>query len=239
MLQKLSPRPGAAGPGTGRPERAPDPRGTKAVSRPRSSRGLRLAALTLGALLVAALAVAGTRMLALDRAAVQADAGAAVGGPFTLVDQDGRTVDQGLLEGRWSAVFFGYTNCPDTCPATLEALNAASARLPAAVRRMFQVVFVSVDPARDTPAQMKLYISVQGFRPGALTGLTGTPAQVARVSDAYHVYYAKAAGTAGGYAVQHSAAVYLMDPHGRFVRPLVETAPPEQLAQQTTAAARG
>ena len=242
MSQKLKTGPGAkAGAHTG-PD-APSRTRAKAVSPPARSAGLRtlrLAALTVGALLVAAIGAAALRMQALDHQAVAqtSDAGAAIGGPFALTDQDGRAVDQRVLAGRWSAVFFGYTNCPDTCPATLQALNAASALLSPAARKAFQVVFVSVDPARDTPAQMKLYTSAQGFPAGELKGLTGTPAQVARIADAYHVYYAKGAATGGGYPVQHSAAIYLMDPQGRFLRPLIETTPPRELARQISAAMR-
>ncbi len=155
---------------------------------------------------------------------------AAIGGPFHLVDETGRPVDQHVLDGRWSAVFFGYTNCPDTCPATLQALNAAGQQLAAARRRGFQVVFISVDPARDTPAEMRLYDRSQGYPAGGLLGLTGTPAQIASVAGEYHVFYK--AGTGSDYAVQHSAAIYLMDPQGRFVKPLDETQPPVALAQQ-------
>jgi protein SCO1/2 len=165
------------------------------------------------------------------------DGTASIGGPFTLTDQDGRPATQHVLDGHWSAVFFGYTNCPDTCPATLQALNAASAQMSPQARKAFQVVFVSVDPARDSVRQMKLYTAAQGFPAGALVGLTGTPDQVKQIADAYHVYY-KAVGTGGDYGVQHSAAVYLMDPRGRFVRPLSETTPPKELAQQIAAAAQ-
>lgn len=159
---------------------------------------------------------------------------AAIGGPFHLVDVNGRPVDQRVLDGKWSAVFFGYTNCPDTCPATLQALNAAGQALGGA-RRRFQVVFISVDPQRDTPAEMKLYASSQGYPAGGLVGLTGTPAEVKGVADEYHAFYARS-GSGPDYAMQHSAAVYLMDPRGRFVKPLNETDPPPALAGQIKAA---
>jgi protein SCO1/2 len=192
---------------------------------------MRLAVLALGAILAAGLGVAALRT---HGAAAPSSGVAAIGGPFAMVDQDGRAVNQQVLAGKWSAVFFGYTNCPDTCPATLQALNAAGARLGAA-RKDFQVVFVSVDPARDTPAQMKLYTANQGYPPGGLIGLTGTPVQVKGIADAYRVFYAKA-GEGPDYAVQHSAAVYLMDPKGRFAKPLMESLPPKELADQIAAA---
>jgi len=160
---------------------------------------------------------------------VQSYGEARIGGPFKMVDQNGRAVDERVLLGKWSAVFFGYTYCPDTCPATLSALAATQARMgPAA--KTFQVVFVSVDPARDTPAQMKLYLSAQGLPAGAV-GLTGTPAEVADIAKAYAAIYAKV-GTGPDYQIQHSAAIYLMDPHGKFVRPLNETQGPQTMAKE-------
>jgi protein SCO1/2 len=169
---------------------------------------------------------------------VQSYGEARIGGPFKMVDQTGRAVDQSVLLGKWSAVFFGYTYCPDTCPATLSALAATQARLgPAA--KSFQVVFVSVDPARDTPAQMKLYLSAQGLPgqgfPGGAIGLTGSPAQVAAIAKAYAAFYAKV-GNGPDYEVQHSAAIYLMDPHGKFARPLNEAQGPDAMAKQITEA---
>lgn len=158
---------------------------------------------------------------------------AAIGGPFHMVDDTGRPVDQHVLDGKWSAVFFGYTNCPDTCPATLQALNAAAQQLGAA-RSKFQVVFISVDPARDTPAEMKLYDGSQGYPAKGLLGLTGTPDEVASVASEYHAFYK--AGTGRDYAVQHSAAIYLMDPQGRFVKPLDETQTPGALAREVKTA---
>jgi protein SCO1 len=157
----------------------------------------------------------------------------AIGGPFHMVDQDGRPADQRVLEGRWSAVFFGYTYCPDTCPATLQALAAAARRLgPRA--RTFQVVFVSVDPARDTPAQMKLYLQAQGLPVGSV-GLTGSAVEVADMARRYRVFYAKN-GSGQNYTVDHSAAIYLMNPRGRFVKPLDESQPPDALAGQILSA---
>jgi protein SCO1/2 len=188
---------------------------------------LGLAGLVLAALVVLAMRPGGSP-------APDSGGEAAIGGPFHLLDTSGRPVDQKVLAGKWSAVFFGYTNCPDTCPATLQALNAAASEL-GARRRDFQVVFISVDPARDTPAQMKLYTTSQGYPPGGLVGLTGSPEQVKQVAAAYHAFYSKA-GDGPDYAVQHSAAIYLMDPRGRFLKPLDETTPPRQLAEEIRAA---
>src|SRR6201996_3406388 len=115
-------------------------------------------------------------------APVQSSGEALVGGPFQLVDQNGKPADQNLLKGKWSAVFFGYTYCPDVCPTTLQALAQAEAKLGDKAKNL-QVVFISVDPERDTPAQMKTYLSIPAF-PRNTIGLTGTAAQVAAAAKA-------------------------------------------------------
>ena len=113
----------------------------------------------------------------------------AVGGPFQLVDTSGRTVNQDILKGKWSVVFFGFTHCPDICPTTLFELAQVEPLLGADVSR-FQTVFVSVDPARDTVAQMKAYVANDAF-PKRIVGLTGSPAQTDAAAKAYRVYYQK------------------------------------------------
>jgi protein SCO1/2 len=196
---------------------------------PNTVRAIRAAAV----LALAAMAVAGGgSVLAGCTKPRPAAAGAQIGGAFHLIDQDGHAVDQHLLDGKWSAVFFGYTYCPDSCPATLQALGAAARQLGAATP--FQTVFITVDPARDTPAEMKTYLQNQGF-PAHAVGLTGTPAEIAAAAKAYSVYYAKS-GTGADYTVDQSAAVYLMDPHGRFARPLAHDMAPALIAQQIQAA---
>jgi protein SCO1/2 len=152
-----------------------------------------------------------------------------IGGPFKLVDQTGAPVDERVLRGKWSAVFFGYTYCPDVCPTTLAMLGQAAAALGERAAG-FQVVFISVDPERDTPRALAAYLSSPAF-PKATLGLTGPPAEVATVARAYHVYYQKVP-LGSSYSVDHSAVIYLMDPEGRFVRPLDVGAPPAAIAQQ-------
>jgi protein SCO1/2 len=160
----------------------------------------------------------------------------AVGGPFHLVDQTGAPVDQRLLRGKWSAVFFGYTYCPDVCPTTLATLGQAVAELGADSRR-FQVVFITVDPERDTPSALRAYLASPTFPPGA-RGLTGSPRQIAAVTAAYHVFYQKVPQGAS-YTMDHTAVVYLMDPEGRFVRPLDVGVAPPQIARQIRIAMSG
>jgi protein SCO1/2 len=156
-----------------------------------------------------------------------------IGGPFALVDQNGASVDQSILKGKWTAVYFGYTVCPDVCPTTLTALAQAQARLGPRARD-FRVVFITVDPARDTPSQLKTYLASPAF-PTGTEGLTGSPDQIANVARAYHVYYRKAGGGAG-YSVDHTSVVYLMDPRGAFSRPIDSTAPPAAMATQISRA---
>jgi protein SCO1/2 len=161
---------------------------------------------------------------------------ASVGGPFHLTDQGSRPQDQSLLQGKWSAVFFGYTYCPDVCPTTLQALGEAQDRLGPKAAGL-QVVFISVDPGRDTPAQLKTYLSNPAFPKGTI-GLTGTPAQVAEAAKAYHVFY-QPTGTGTDYAVQHSSAVYLMDKGGRFNRVIAYGLSPDEMARQISEAMGG
>lgn len=160
----------------------------------------------------------------------------AVGGPFHLTDQNGKAVDESLLKGKWSLVFFGYTFCPDVCPTTLTTLARAQDLLGPKAKKL-QVVFISVDPARDTPGQLKTYLSSPAFPKGTV-GLTGTAAQVDATTKAYKVYYAKQ-GAGADYAMDHSAAVYLMDPKGRFDRVVAYGLTPEEIAKQISDAMRG
>jgi protein SCO1/2 len=162
-------------------------------------------------------------------AEVQTSGEALVGGPFQLVDQNGRPTDQSILKGKWSAVFFGYTYCPDVCPTTMQALAQAEEKLGDKAKNL-QVVFVSVDPERDTPAQLKTYLSTPAFPKDAI-GLTGTPAQVASAAKAYRVYYQKD-GQGEGYSVAHSSIVYLMNPQGKFDRALTDSQTPAEVATQ-------
>ncbi|WP_430418187.1 SCO family protein [Phenylobacterium sp.] len=144
----------------------------------------------------------------------QADA-VRIGGSFTLVGVDGRPVTERDLLGKPTAIFFGFTFCPEVCPTTLAVMSQALKDLGPDAARV-NVVFVSVDPERDTPDRMKLYLS--NFDP-RIRGLTGSLAQVDAAAKAYRVYHQKVA-TPGGYTVDHSSAVYLFDRKGTFVEPI-------------------
>jgi protein SCO1/2 len=151
-----------------------------------------------------------------------------LGGPFQLVDQEGRTVDQSLLEGKWSLVFFGFTWCPDYCPTTLTMLEATKRRLGDRADDL-QIVFITVDPERDSPQALKDYLSSDGFPEGVI-GLTGTPQQIADVARAYGAPYQKV-GEGEGYTMNHGLTIYLMGPDGVFRAPLAHDLGPERAAQ--------
>jgi protein SCO1/2 len=142
--------------------------------------------------------------------------GAAIGGPFTLTDQDGRQVSERDFAGKYRIMYFGFTHCPDVCPTDLAVIGQALRRLeksdPAKAARVVPV-FVSVDPERDSPAVLKEYVAA--FHP-RLVGLTGTPAQVAAMIKSYGAYGAKApAESGGGYNVDHSRLAELIGPDGK------------------------
>ena len=158
------------------------------------------------------------------------------GGRFTLVDQDGKPVDQSVLNGKWSVVFFGYTFCPDFCPTTLTTLGQTMALLGPQAKDV-QVVFVTIDPARDSPAALKTYLSSRVF-PKHIMGLTGTPAQIAQIAKGYKVFYQKE-GTGSDYSMDHSTALYVMGPDGQFRTVIADGLTPQQDAQQIDDAMRG
>ena len=191
--------------------------------------------LALTAVLTVALAI--LVGLAVQKAVQQptAETTAAIGGPFQLVDQKGATVDQELLKGKWSAVFFGFTHCPDICPTTLFELGQVEKRLGDRARD-FQTVFISVDPGRDTPEVVAEYVSNEAF-PQRIVGLTGNEAQTAAAAKAYRVYY-EIRGEGRDYAVDHASYTYLMGPRGQFVCPLAYDLTPEQIAEKIETAMR-
>jgi protein SCO1 len=138
---------------------------------------------------------------------------AAIGGPFSLTDQNGRTVTEQDLKGKPFLVFFGYTNCPDFCPTTMFEISEVLKKLGPAADGT-RALFITVDPERDTPAALKDYVS--SFDPH-ITALTGEPEAIAAVAKAYRAYYRKVPLKDGGYTMDHLVLVYLMDKDGRFV----------------------
>jgi protein SCO1/2 len=151
-----------------------------------------------------------------------------VGGPFQLVNQDGQAVDQTLLNGKWSLVFFGFTYCPDYCPTTLGMLEATKRAMGDRADEV-QIVFITVDPERDTPQALKDYLSSDGFPEGVI-GLTGTPEQVRATADAYRAVYQKV-GEGDAYTLNHSLTIYLMGPDGRLRSALGHDLGPDNAAR--------
>ena len=151
---------------------------------------------------------------------------AAIGGPFKLTDQNGKVITEQDLKGHPFLVFFGFTHCPDVCPTTLFEVSEVMRALGPDAERA-RALFITVDPERDTPAVMKDYLS--SFDPN-LSGLTGDPAEIAAVAKAYRVYFKKVPLDEGGYTMDHTAIVYLMDKTGRFVSPFNLKRPTEAAA---------
>lgn len=139
---------------------------------------------------------------------------AAVGGPFTLTDQDGKPFTNENLLGKFSVLYFGFTHCPDICPDELEKLAEALDTIEAEAKYQVRPVFISVDPQRDTPKAVKAY--VKEFHP-RLIGLTGSEEAVKACSKAYRVYFHKTGDSETDYLVDHSIIMYLIDPAGEFV----------------------
>ncbi len=140
---------------------------------------------------------------------------AAIGGPFSLTDQNGRTVTDQDFKGRPFLVFFGFTHCPDICPTTMFEISEIFKKLGPAGERM-RALFITVDPERDTPKALKDYLS--SFDP-RIVGVTGDDAAIAAVAKAYRAYYKRVPLAEGGYTMDHTAIIYLMGKDGRFVTP--------------------
>jgi protein SCO1/2 len=142
--------------------------------------------------------------------------GASIGGPFALTDQDGRAVTDRSFAGRYRIMYFGYTFCPDVCPTDAavigKALKQVEADKPDLGRRIVPI-FVTVDPARDTPAALKSFVT--NFHP-RMVGLTGDPAAITKVQKEFAIFSDTGEKTAaGGYLMNHSTQSYLMDPNGK------------------------
>ncbi|HEY1943380.1 MAG TPA: SCO family protein [Roseiarcus sp.] len=158
------------------------------------------------------------------------NATALIGGPFTLQTGDGKTLTDADLKGHPFLVYFGYTHCPDVCPTTLAQISDVLRKMP---DKPIRALFITVDPARDTPASMADYVSSFDSR---MVGLSGTSQQIAAAEKGYRVYARKGEAQAnGGYSMDHSSIVYLMDAKGNFVEALNMDRPPEDVAKELSA----
>ncbi|KAK9805831.1 hypothetical protein WJX73_005158 [Symbiochloris irregularis] len=139
---------------------------------------------------------------------------AAIGGPFELVDQNGRAFGSKDLLGKFALLYFGFTHCPDICPEELEKMAKAMDLVGKDTEQDVQCVFLTLDPERDSVAQVKNYI--QEFSPNFI-GLTGSQEQVKSAARAYRVYYTKTDDSPEDYLIDHSIIMYLLNPKGEFV----------------------
>jgi protein SCO1/2 len=164
-------------------------------------------------------ALGGAALLVLTRGAsdpsVETSGKALIGGPFTLVDQTGKTVTQQDFRGRYMLVFFGFTHCPDICPAELQAISASLDELGAKAAEVVPV-FITLDPERDTQDVMADYVKNFGSR---FVGLTGSPEAIAAAAKAYRIEYSnfQEDKTKADYSIDHSALVYLMGQDGEYI----------------------
>jgi protein SCO1/2 len=153
--------------------------------------------------------------------------GAKLGGAFTLVDKTGRQVRWSDFAGKYRIVYFGYTFCPDACPMDVQQMMQGFARFAKAepaLANQVQPIFISIDPARDTPARVGEFSAA--FSP-RLLGLTGTKQQVDQAAKAFAAYYIKGEETSGGYLMDHSRIAYLMDRDGKPIAMLPVDQGPE------------
>jgi protein SCO1/2 len=155
-----------------------------------------------------------------------------VGGPFKLTAHTGDQVADVDFRGKFMLVAFGFTYCPDVCPAELQVMTAALDAMGRKAERI-QPLFITIDPERDDVARLAEYVAP--FHP-RLIGLTGTPEEIAAVADAYHVWYEKVDGQGSDYLMDHTSITYLMGPDGEFVQHFSFGISAETLAKSLRAA---
>jgi protein SCO1 len=135
-----------------------------------------------------------------------------IGGPFTLTGSDGKPFSSTAIANKPHAIFFGFTHCPDVCPTTLARMVGLRQQLGAG-DRPFEILFVTVDPERDGPAEVGKYAELFN---SPVTGLTGSPAQIDQVKKQFGIFSQKVPDSSGGYSVDHTATVLLFDRNGDF-----------------------
>ena len=160
-------------------------------------------------------------------------AGATMGGPFTLTDQNGHRVSDRDFAGKYRLIYFGYTFCPDVCPVDMQVIGAGLRRFEAedpARAAKVQPIFISVDPARDTPAVLRQFVAA--FHP-RMIGLTGSEAEIAQVAREYRIFYQRGEASAGGgYMVNHTRMAVLYGPQGEPIAIIPHDQGPEGVATE-------
>lgn len=156
-----------------------------------------------------------------------------IGGPFTLVDNQGEIVTEAAFEGQATLLYFGFSYCPDVCPTALQKLGAAQERMGDAAERV-QFVMVTVDPERDTAEQLATYVTNNGF-PDGLRGFTGTVEQIDAIKEVYKIYAQKVPleGSAMDYTVDHQDIVFLLGTDGKFEDFFTVRSTPADIAVRT------
>ncbi|KAL9709928.1 Cu-binding protein [Leucoagaricus gongylophorus] len=151
-----------------------------------------------------------------------------IGGPLSLTSSNGEPFTEKNMLGKWSLVYFGFTNCPDICPAELDKVGSVLNKVETDLGKIFLPIFISVDPARDTPERIKRYLA--DFHPSFI-GLVGPYDVTKAACKAYRVYFSTPpnADPKGDYLVDHSIFVYLMDPEGHFVEAFGQTIEADQI----------
>jgi protein SCO1/2 len=189
----------------------------------RMTRVLALAA----ALLAGVTTLAAIAIVLWPRGGEMAVTPSAIGGPFKLTNQNGQTVTAQDFQGKPTLVFFGFTHCPDVCPTALFDMSEVLRRLGRDAEKV-NALFITVDPARDTAQTLKTYL--ESFHP-RISALTGSEAEIEAVTRSYKAYAKKVPLDGGGYTMDHSAIVYLMDRQGRFVAPFNLKRPADEAAK--------
>jgi protein SCO1/2 len=178
---------------------------------------------------VAAVVVLGGLGLAASLPRLEREGAPMIGGPFALVDDAGHGVTDKNFLGRWTLIYFGYTHCPDACPTTLSAIGGALDKVSPEARKKIVVLFITVDPGRDTPSVVGAY--AKAFGPEFI-GLTGSDAELAKVEQEFRVYAQRHTLKGGDYAMDHSSIIYVMGPDGRFAGLLDDSLSPADMAQK-------
>jgi protein SCO1/2 len=153
---------------------------------------------------------------------------AAISGHFALQATDGRQVTDANFRGKWLVVYFGYTSCPDVCPTVILRLGQALTSIGPAASQI-QPIFISVDPARDTPEHLATYMASFDSR---VIGLRGDAEQTRQAAKQFHVYYRTRRLDGGDYSVDHSSFLYVIDPQGNFSKLLADSLSSDQLAAE-------
>jgi protein SCO1/2 len=187
-----------------------------------------LAGFAVGGVAALALFPAAREKLLPQVSAVRSVGQAMIGGPFELTDHTGKRVSDRDFRGKYMLVFFGFTLCPDVCPTGLQVIAAALDKLGPKAEAITPIL-ISLDPSRDTPAQLASY--VQSFHP-RLIGLTGTQAEIDAVAKAYRVYAKRVDDpkSTAGYTIDHSTFIYVMGPDGAYVTHFTHATPVDAMA---------